>query len=113
MTPSEHFELPSKQTWLIVATAFWAFGAAAWLIIGRRDVRMRAVCNEVTGDFMFGPQASLWSAPHRGSLPGYLARGRGPEPQPVAGLTEFIAPDDNPEFLLELGRRIKGTGENA
>src|SRR5215471_1362718 len=40
-TPQRHFDLPSKRTWLVVAVAFWAFGAAAWLIAGRLDVRER------------------------------------------------------------------------
>ncbi len=111
MTPSDHFGLPSKQTWLIVATAFWAFGAAAWLLVGRHDVRMRAVCDEVTGDFMFGPQASLWSSPNPASRSGYLA-GNGSRRQQVAtDRIRFIAPDDNPDFLLELDRRIRGAGE--
>jgi hypothetical protein len=108
MTPSDHFDLPSKQTWLIVATAFWAFGAAAWLIVGRRDVRMRALCDEVTGGSVFGPQASLWTPPRRTSRFGYLTSTVRRE-QPVAiDPPWFVAPDDNPAFLLELDRLIRG-----
>jgi hypothetical protein len=113
MTPSDDFDLPSKQTWLIVATAFWAFGAAAWLIVGRRDVRMRAVCNEVTGGSVFGPQASIWSSPRRGSRLGDLAGAGKREQQAAMELTEFVAPDDNPAFLLELDRWIRGLDEDA
>jgi hypothetical protein len=112
LTPSEDFDLPSKQTWLIVGTAFWAFGAAAWLLAGRRDVRMRAVCNDVTSEF-FGPQYSLWSSPNRNSrfrhLPGGNFAGQPTTVTPV----NFLAPDDNPGFLLELERRIHGGREEA
>ena len=62
MTPGGHFDVPSKQTWLIVATAFWVFGAATWLLIGRRDVRMRAACDEVSDGLMFADDGGLWSS---------------------------------------------------
>jgi hypothetical protein len=114
LTPSEDFDLPSKQTWLIVGTAFWAFGAAAWLLVGRRDVRMRAVCNDVTSEFT-GPQYSLWSAPNRGSRfrhltgPGSAAQRERVTMAPV----DFVAPDDNPDFLLQLDRMIQGWREES
>jgi hypothetical protein len=116
MTPSDHFDLPAKQTWLIVGTAFWAFGAAAWLLVGRRDVRMRAVCNEVSDGLMFADESSLWSSPRRGQGLGYLSGlGRRDQPGHQAAMTpvNFLAPDDNPDFLLELGRRIRDSREDA
>jgi hypothetical protein len=113
MTPSDHFDLPSKHTWLIVGTAFWAFGAAAWLLVGRRDVRMRAVCGEVTGDWMFGPQSSLWSSPRRGPGLGYPSGIGRPEQQTAVASARFVAPDDNPDFLLELDRQIRDWREDA
>jgi|ERR1700684_3358341 hypothetical protein len=115
MTPSDHFDLPAKQTWLIVGTAFWAFGAAAWLLVGRRDVRMRAVCNEVSDGLMFADESSLWSSPRRGAGLGYLSGlgRRGPGQQTAMAGLNFIAPDDNPDFLLELDRRIKDWRDDA
>lgn len=108
MTPSDHFGLPSKQTWLLVGTVFWAFGAAAWLLVGRRDVRMRAVCDEVTRGLTFGDETSLWTAPRRGAGRGHLADLRRPDQQTAMASMSFVAPDDNPDFLLELERRIHG-----
>jgi hypothetical protein len=112
MTPNRLFDIPTKQIWLIVAVGFWAFGAAAWLFFGRRELRMRAVCDEL---------AQSWGAPSTGSRdgPGLWsppARWAGPGPRPgvrrlsspmPALSTRFVAPDDNPEFLLELDRLIR------
>src|SRR5262249_29559837 len=47
LTPRHHFDLPSKQSWLIVVIGFWAFGAAAWLLLGRRDVRMHRLWDDM------------------------------------------------------------------
>ncbi len=115
MTPSHHFALPSRQTWLIVCVAFWAFGAAAWLLVGRRDVRMRAVCDEVTGNWMGNAELSLWTTPNRGAGLGYRAgvnrpgarRPSRPTERAAMVSTHFVAPDDNPDFLQELERRIR------
>ncbi|HET9897728.1 MAG TPA: PLD nuclease N-terminal domain-containing protein [Streptosporangiaceae bacterium] len=114
MTPSYHFDLPSKRLWLTVLVAFWVFGAVAWLLIGRRDVRMRAVCDDLTGSWSSGTHQSLWSAPNRGTRPGIWPgtgrRGHDAMRQHPSAMesARFIAPDDNPDFLLELARRIRG-----
>ncbi len=34
-TPDTEFVTFGKGTWLLIAGAFWIFGAAAWLIAGR------------------------------------------------------------------------------
>jgi hypothetical protein len=122
MTPSDHFDLPSKQTWLIVGAAFWAFGAAAWLLVGRRDVRMRAVCDEVSSGLIFADESSLWSSRRHGPGLRYVPRPsrhaqRGPQgtqgPWTAMAPADFVAPDDNQDFLLELGRRIRDRREDA
>ena len=112
MTPGNHFDVPSKQTWLIVAVAFWVFGAATWLIVGRRDVRMRAACDEVSEGLMFADDGGLWSSPRRTGLrdrPSLLSRER----YQMTAPPRFVAPDDNPDFLLELDRRIRDRREDA
>jgi len=111
-TPRHYFDLPTKRTWLIVAVAFWAFGAAAWLLIGRRDVRVQRLWDDVTGS---------WSGPEREArFPVVRATGAdyrfGPvqrERQAATVPVRFIAPDDNPDFLLELDRRIRDWREGA
>jgi hypothetical protein len=113
MTPASHFDAPSKQTWLIVASAFWVFGAAIWLLIGRRDVRMRAACDEASYGLMFDDEGGLWSSPRRVTglrdRSGLRPRARYQTTAPV----RFVAPDDNPEFLLELDRKIRERREDA
>ena len=114
MTPSNHFDVPSKKTWLIVAVVFWAFGAATWLIIGRRDARMRAACAEVSDGLMFGEEGGLWSVPGRKTnLRDQSVVRRRERYQLTAPQGRFVAPDDNPDFLLELDRRIRDRREDA
>lgn len=104
-TPKHHFDLPSKQYWLIVVIGFWVFGAVAWLLVGRRDVRMHRLWDDVTGSWVSVPAIPDHPA-SRGGRPDYpfgsTRRGR-----QAAMAVRFIAPDDNPEFLLELDRRIQ------
>ncbi len=114
MTPSNHFYVPSKKTWLIVVVVFWAFGAATWLVIGRRDVRMRAACDEVSDGLLFAEEGGLWSAPNKRTSLRDRSSVRRPERYQLAAPPfQFVAPDDNPDFLLELDRRIRDWREDA
>jgi len=105
-TPKHHFDLPSKQCWLIVVIGFWVFGAVAWLILGRRDVRMHRLWDDVSGSWVPARGAARVHPASRGGRPDYpfgSRRGR----QAAMASARFIAPDDNPEFLLELDHRIQ------
>jgi hypothetical protein len=105
-TPRHHFDLPTKQNWLVVVIAFWVFGAAAWLLLGRREVRMRRLWDDVTGSWVPAREAhhAHPSRPDRADYPfGHSRRGR----QAEMARVRFVAPDDNMEFLLELDRRIR------
>lgn len=113
MTPGSHFDVPSKQTWLIVAVGFWVFGAATWLLIGRRDVRMRAACAAVSDGLMFGDEGGLWSSPSRRTGLRDRSSIRRRERYQMTAPPRFIAPDDNPGFLLELDRKIRDWREDA
>jgi hypothetical protein len=113
MTPGNHFYVPSKQTWLIVAVAFSVFGAAAWLLVGRRDVRMRAACDDVSDGLMFGDDGGLWSSPSRRTGLRDRSGIRRRERHQTTTAPRFVAPDDNPGFLLELDRRIRDWREDA
>jgi len=106
LTPRHHFDLPSKQSWLIVVIGFWVFGAAAWLLLGRRDVRMHRLWDDMSGGWDPGDDADHGHPAVRlvrPASPFSSRRGRAAAVAPV----RFIAPDDNPEFLLELDRRIR------
>jgi hypothetical protein len=105
-TPRYHFDLPTKQNWLVVVIAFWVFGAVAWLLLGRREVRMRRLWDDVTGSWIPAHEADRLhpSRSARGDYPfGHARRSRQAAMAPV----RFVAPDDNQEFLLELDRRIR------
>lgn len=102
-TPRHHFGLPSKQTWLVVAIAFWAFGAAAWLIAGRRDVQAQRLWFDATGQWAFGSEAAIGYA----GGPGMRLSGTRRVRQTAMAPARFVAPDDNPDFLLELEHRIR------
>ena len=110
-TPRYEFDLPTKQTWLIVVVAFWLFGAAAWMLVGRRDLRMRRAWHEMALGWATGQDRAARGYPAERSPAGYDAA-RPVRPSAIASV-RFVAPDDNPAFLLELDRRIRGWREDA
>jgi Phospholipase_D-nuclease N-terminal len=104
-TPRHDFGLATKRTWLLVVIAFWVFGAAAWVIVGRRDVQATQMWSG-SATRAAGRQRAFRRHPASREAGFQLADavlGR----KPVAPPTRFIAPDDNPEFLGELDRRIR------
>jgi hypothetical protein len=106
-TPRHLFDQPSKQLWLIVTVGFWAFGATVWLLVGRREVQMRKLWDDVTQSWIAGGPDPRHPAgrPAGADYPFRSARrGR----QATTTTARFVAPDDNPAFLLELERRIQG-----
>jgi hypothetical protein len=114
-TPKRHFDLPSRQTWLIVVIAFWAFGAAGWLMLGRREVRMHRLWDDMTGNWVPGPGADRRPPASRAASQGpeYLLRSTRRVRQAATAPARFVAPDDNPYFLLELDRRIREWREGS
>lgn len=107
ITPQRYFGLPSKRMWLVVAVLFWAFGAAAWLIAGRGEVRARCIRNAKIDRWLAG-QAQAPARPGDGIGAGYPVRPARRARRAMVTPVRFVAPDDNPEFLLELNHRIQG-----
>ncbi|MBO0825819.1 MAG: hypothetical protein J2P27_18495 [Actinobacteria bacterium] len=115
MTPDSEFTTLTKGTWLMIAGAFWIFGATAWLVAGRprRLRRTRRYSHYPTG--RIGPAQALHRHPAARSASGYA------DPAGAIGFMTGrrpIGPDDDPQFLLELDRRIRddredGTPESA
>jgi hypothetical protein len=106
MTPDHEFTLLSKGTWLIIAGAFWIFGAAAWLIAGRprrSSLRHRIGRYSRSGP---GPAEALLRHPAAQAAYGYADAG-----VMYAVPRAPLGPDDDPEFLLELERRIREARE--
>jgi len=106
-TPDSEFTVLSKGTWLMVAGAFWIFGAAAWVIVGRpqrlgRPRRPRGYGNGL------GPAEALLRHPATQAAGGYPDMGAWLADRAIPGP---VGPDDDEEFLQELQRRIRDTRE--
>lgn len=108
-TPDTEFMTFGKGTWLLIAGAFWVFGAAAWLIAGRpqRPAFLRR-SNPYGARGMGAEQAFLRHPAAQGAV-GYT--------EPFSFLSGMAAsavgPDDDPDFLLELERRIREAREGS
>jgi len=110
ITPDSEFTAFGKGTWLLIVGAFWIFGAAAWLIVGRpqRPAFMHRSSPYPTGGF--GPAEALRRHP--------AAQAAGAYTETFGGVAFLAAPrplgpDDDPEFLLEIERRIRETREGS
>jgi hypothetical protein len=115
MTPDSEFTTLTKGSWLMIAGAFWIFGATAWLVVGRprRLLSMHRSSPYPPGGF--DPAEALYRHPAAQAAGGYAD-----QPGAVGFMTgrRPLGPDDDPEFLLELDRRIRegrdyGTPESA
>jgi len=103
-TPDSEFVIFTKGTWLLIAGGFWIFGAAAWLIVGRpRRPAFRHRSNPYRAG-AYGPAESMFRHPAAQAASGYG------EPMGQFGFLaapQPVGPDDDPEFLMELDRRIR------
>ncbi len=109
-TPDSEFTTFGKGTWLLIAGAFWVFGAAAWLVAGRPQRPAFLHRSNPYGPGSFGPAEALRRHPAA-----QAAAGSG---EPISSLASLAAPrpvgpDDDPDFLLELDRRIRETREDS
>jgi Phospholipase_D-nuclease N-terminal len=115
-TPRHEFQRLTKGTWLLLVAAFWVFGAVAWMLIRRpawrwREPSMRRDAARPAGP---GPQEALRRHPAgRAMEPGYDGNAADGAGQQAPGRpTRTAGPDDDPEFLLELSRRIREARED-
>ncbi len=109
MTPDSEFTTFGKGTWLVIAGAFWVFGGIAWLVVGRpRRLSFHRSNPYARGGF--GPAEALLRHPAAQAAGGY-AEFSGPAGFAVT--TRPLGPDDDEDFLVELGRRIRDERENS
>ena len=100
LTPAVEYRGLSKSTWICIISATFIVGALAWLI-ARRSRRSKSWVTASAGTW-----CSPWStadaaaARHPAARAKQPSRGRPPVQQ---------GPDDDPEFLRQLDRRIRGT----
>jgi hypothetical protein len=109
MTPDSEFTTFSKGTWLVIAGAFWIFGATAWLLVGRpRRLGIHRSNPYPAGGF--SPYEALLRHPAARGAAGY-----GGDPLGSVGLADSrpLGPDDDPDFLVELGRRIRESRDGS
>jgi hypothetical protein len=104
-TADSEFMVFSKGTWLLIVGAFWVFGAVAWLAVGRPHrlgLRRRLSSPYPAGGY--GPADALLRHPAAQAATSYSELVSGADlvmaPRP-------LGPDDDPDFLLELDRRIR------
>jgi hypothetical protein len=110
-TPDSEFVTFSKGTWLFLAGAFWILGAAAWLIVGRpRRVSFHLHLANPYPAGGFGPEEALLRHPAAQAAAASYSEPLGA----LAGLApRVLGPDDDPDFLDELTRRIREEREGA
>jgi hypothetical protein len=109
-TPDSEFTTFTKGTWLLIAGAFWVFGATAWLVVGRpQRLGLRRLASPYPAGG-FGPAEALLRHPAAQAAAGYseLPVGVG-----FVAAQRPLGPDDDDEFLLELDRRIREAREDS
>lgn len=107
-TPESELMTMSKGMWLMVVGVFWIFGATAWLLVGRPQ---RPSLTHGGGRYGGGMSAAeaQFRHPATQSAGGYADPGSW-----LASVTAArpLGPDDDPDFLLELERRIRESPES-
>jgi hypothetical protein len=98
LTPAVEYRRLSKGTWICIISATFIVGALAWLI-ARRSRRSKSRVT-ASADTWYSPWATADAA---------VAR------HPAARAKQHVqqGPDDDPEFLRQLDRRIRGTSADS
>ena len=118
VTPAAEVRNLTKPAWLLAIVFGSVFGAVAWLTAGRPDRRWRTpLPGYLHGAPSLSPQDALRRHPAGRAMDPDIEALPGP-PAPPAGEDGPgpVGPDDDPEFLQELARRIRhlrGPGYNA
>jgi hypothetical protein len=107
-TPDSEFTTLSKGMWLLVVGAFWIFGAAAWLVVGRpHRIGLRRPSRYDAG---FGQAQAVLRHPATQAAGGYGDPATWPAD--TGGMAP-VGPDDDEDFLEELNRRIQDAREDG
>jgi hypothetical protein len=107
VTPAYDLRRLTKSAWVLIIVFSSVFGAAAWVAFGRPDRRRTMLSPYLEGAPSIGQQEALRRHPAGRAMDpridprlGYSALRAGEVPRPMG-------PDDDPEFLQELARRIR------
>jgi hypothetical protein len=108
VTPPGEVRSLTKPAWVLLIVFFSAFGATAWLAAGRPDRRGRMLPHHLEDAPFFGPQDALRRHPAGRSMDTGIGGPSGLAAHPArSARTRAMGPDDDPEFLQELARRIE------
>ena len=109
VTPSAEMRSLTKPAWLLLIALFSVFGATAWLAAGRPDRRRRTrlLPRYLEGAPSMGQQDALRRHPAGRAMEPGLDAGAGLDAHEAAARWP-IGPDDDPEFMEELARRLQG-----
>ncbi len=114
VTPAGDLRSLTKPAWVLVILFGSVFGATAWLVAGRPDRRRRTMLPpHLQGAPSFGPQDALRRHPAGRAMDPYIETSRGQGAIRAAEVERPIGPDDDPEFLAELSRRIRDARESG
>lgn len=114
VTPASNVRSLRKSAWVLIIVCFSVFGAAAWIAAGRPDRRRRTMLPRyLEGTPYIGQQEALRRHPAgRGMDPSIDAR-LGQAALRAGEVHRPAGPDDDPEFLQELTRRIRDADNDA
>ena len=116
VTPPGELRRLTKPAWVLLIVFFSAFGATAWLALGRPDRRGLMFPRYLEDAPFFGPQDALRRHPAGRGMDTGIGGPSGRATYRASAPTRPMGPDDDPEFLEELARRIergRGAGNDA
>jgi hypothetical protein len=109
MTPQDELRSLTTMRWALLITVLPVIGAIAWLLAGRPDPswRVPAMPPHLAGTPRLGPQEAIRRHPAgRATEPGSEEQHADLRGCPAAGTCQPAGPDDDPEFIRELERRL-------
>ena len=108
VTPDREVRLMTKPWWVLALVFLSVLGAVAWLVAGRPRRRSRAYWSHLADSSYVSPQDAIRRHPAGRAMDGDYEFASGPAVRAGAIPVRPKGPDDDPEFLEELARRIHG-----
>ena len=109
MTPQDEIRSLTTMRWAFLITVLPVIGAIAWLLAGRPDPSWRVpmMPQHLAGTPRLGPQEAIRRHPAgRTTEPGSEGQQAEVRDYPAASARPPVGPDDDPEFMRELQRRL-------
>ncbi len=108
VTPASDLRRLTKHAWVLIIVCFSVFGAVAWLAAGRPDRRRRPMLPRyLEGAPSISQQEALRRHPAGRAWDPSIDARLGQPGVRAGEIPRAMGPDDDPEFLEELTRRIR------